>query len=260
MSVQTPSDLNYFTMDGENDFLPEVFYARFVIDQAHDLLIQTKKIIEYEQLDPSISHHLIGIASDEGFAPSDEEYLAQAQKPLLQNFSITTNNFLQKNPNANVLEINRALSQGAIWMNYIGHGSGLSWPSLYEYEEYHGDDIQDYQPSKIKPIIIDVACQNGRFDGQESLGKMFINAEVNGVPSGAVAFYGGSVNISWDPPAIMAAQMTDQMVKNQVTRLGDALWMGQLELLRLHHHRPDVIDNFRWYHLFGDPTTRLPLP
>ena len=142
-------------------------------------------------------------------------------------------------------------------MNYIGHGSGTSWASLNS-GEYQSEDIQGIQAQVRRPVIIDVSCQNGRFKNEGRLGERFQNEHIGNIPIGAVAYYGGSVDISWHPPAKMAVLIAQLVAQKNIPTLGQLLLAGQLKLLKDNASVKEVKDNFTWYHLLGDPTMRLP--
>jgi len=256
---QTPSDLGYFTMGGNGDYIPDVFYGRMTVGTTVDIINQTKKIIAYETSDYTDSagiKNYIGIASDEGSNPSDVEYIKLMALPLFETFNTDISYFFQENSDSNAENINSVLNQGVSWLNYIGHGSGSSWPSLSS-GNYSIDDIKSLSPDIVKPVIIDVACQNGRFSNEGRLGERFMNESSDGLPVGAVAYYGGSVDISWDPPAIMAVGISEILSEQTYDRLGNLLLAGQLYLAKNHSAEDEVIENFKWYHLQGDPTLKL---
>ena len=258
---KTPSDLSYFTMGGRRDYIPDVFYGRFVVDSLQDLEVQVQKIIQFEQgsfSDKSGYKRQIGIASDEGYDPTDVEYLKNMQDPLERAFGIKPYKFLQEKINSTPENINRVLNKGAVWLNYIGHGEGSTWPSLHS-RSYHSNDVKNLKGrGRVKPIIIDVACQNGRFTFDNRLGERFLN-ETKGENSliGAVAYYGGSVDISWHPPAKMAVIINEILSKGKSDHLGKLLFNGQMELFKKHSDKKEVIDNLKWYHLLGDPSLRI---
>lgn len=257
---QTPSDLKYFTMGGDDDYIPDVYYGRMAVDNELELRREIKKIMDFEQFNWSttttpLTH--IGIASNEGSDPTDVEYIRSMISPMEKKLGLKRIEFLQENTNSNVENINKALNKGAVWMNYIGHGSGTSWPSINK-GDYRSEDIKSLLPGKILPIIIDVACQNGRFSYEGRLGERFMNEESSLGPIGAVAYFGGSVDISWHPPAKMAVYINEIVASKTVHILGEALLAGQLELYEKHSNKNEVKDNFIWYHLQGDPSLRLP--
>ncbi|MFT6070275.1 MAG: hypothetical protein ACJAT2_001730 [Bacteriovoracaceae bacterium] len=257
--AQTPSDLKYFTMGGSDDLIPDVYYGRIVANTAADVKNQLMKIKEYDQRsysDASGTNHFVGIASDEGSDPTDVEYMEGFAKEFVDVFKTKTSFFFQEASNSNSRNINKALNTGASWLSYIGHGSGTSWSSVNR-GDYNTSHIKELSPSVVKPVIIDVACQNGRFTYDGRLGERFMNETKNGSAIGAVAYYGGSVDISWHPPAVMARGINQAIASEGVKGLGESLLKGQLYLLANYDDRAAAEENLVWYHLFGDPSMNI---
>lgn len=259
-SPRTPSDLPYFAMGGDTDFIPEVFYGRIVADKADEVERQVAKTLEYEKMqyaDDSGLKRTLGMASNEGYNPSDVEYIKAMLSVLDSALGMAPAYYLQNNMDSTPANVNATLSKGVSWVNYIGHGSGTAWPS--QKQSYNSSDIKNINSAgKVKPIIIDVACMNGNFTyGTGKLGVTFMNEVNNGQPTGAVAYYGGSVNISWHPPAIMAVGLNRLVAEKKVERLGEALLAGQMFLAKNHSAVSQVTENMVWYHLFGDPSLKF---
>lgn len=259
--MNTPSDLGYFTMTGKSDNIPDVFYGRMTADSVSDVENQISKIIEYEERswnDGSGVARMMGVASDEGWNPTDVEYMRQMTDPFAQSFSTEVVHYFQENDDSSPENMNKTFNQGVGWFNYIGHGSGYSWSSV-KTREYDTGDIEELSPDVVKPVLIDVACQNGRFSLDNRLGERFMNQTKDGRPVGAVAFYGGSVDISWHPPAVMAVGLNQIVANNPNQTLGGALLAGQIYLIQNFDDRVASTENLKWYHLQGDPTLQLQL-
>ena len=252
-SYSTPSDLKYFTMDGADDHIPDMFYSRISANNAAQVRAQLAKTIEFEQRSFQSNEGLkriVGIASNEGSSPSDADYIKAIDDQFKNTMGAEVTYLWQNDSaNSNPTNLNNKLNQGAFWLTYIGHGSGTSWPSMNIAYSVTNVKALNNKPS-VKPIIIDVACQNGRLT-QNNLGSNFMKAEGNDF--GAVAYYGGTVNISWHPPAVMARGIAIEHMKNNFKHLGEALLAGQLYLAANNNNSEDVIDNMEWYHLQGDP-------
>ncbi|PIK15901.1 C25 family cysteine peptidase [Halobacteriovorax sp. JY17] len=255
--MSTPSDMLYYTMDGEGDVIPDVLYGRLSVETTQELERVIEKTIEFENRsweNSTGASEMIAIASDEGSAPDDVEYVRDMQSPLTEKFNWKSNEFFQANESGNADNIVAQFNQGSIWLNYIGHGTGFEWPSVYG-REFNTRDIASISSGKVKPVVIDVACQNGRFSNEGRMGETFIRGgEAN---SGAVAYYGGSVDISWDPPAIMAIGINRAVSENNQRRLVDVVFEGQSYLLENLDDREAALENFVWYHLQGDPLLNL---
>lgn len=249
----TPSDLKYFTMDGPQDTIPDMFAGRIAASTPDDVRDRLAKIIEFEQKahkDTKGLTRVIGIASNEGYGPSDNDYIKSIEDKFVQTWNFQSTHFYQNDKKSNPTELNKELSTGAAWLFYMGHGSGSSWPSMYQ--DYEVDDARNIvNNEKVKPIIIDVACMNGKLlPGY--LGTTFDDV-LSPSAFGAVAYYGGTVNISWHPPAVMARGIAYEHTAKNFRHLGEALLAGQMYLTANWNSTSDVVDNFEWYHLQGDP-------
>lgn len=256
-SSKTPTDLYYFTMGGAGDFIPEVFAGRIPGSTETEIMNRLNKSMEFDKkayTDSQGLNRVIGIASNEGYGPSDDDYIKEIEQAFVDKYSFETTHFQQDNSDSNPDELNRQLGIGAAWMFYVGHGSGYSWPSMYR--EYSVSDISDVQnKGQVKPIIIDVACMNGRVE-EGYLGSTF-SLVIDTDSHGAAAYYGGTVNISWHPPAIMAQGIAFNHKDNNYNYLGEAILSGQLYLVEKHSSKNDVQDNFEWYVLQGDPSLNI---
>ncbi|WP_044557464.1 C25 family cysteine peptidase [Halobacteriovorax marinus] len=254
---RTPTDIFYYTMDGEEDVIPDVLYARLSVSSTEELESVINKTIEFENkswASKTGSSSMIAIASDEGSAPDDVEYVREMHRPLKEKFSWKSHEFFQGQSSGSADNIVSQLEEGSIWLNYIGHGTGFEWPSVYG-REFLVSDLEGVGSEQVKPVVIDVACQNGRYSNEGRMGEMFIRGY--GQNSGAVAYYGGSVDISWDPPAIMAIGINKAVSENNMRRLIDVIFEGQTYLLENIDDREAALENLIWYHLQGDPLLNL---
>jgi len=259
-SEETPSDLPYTTLGGEGDTIPDIFSSRLVATTSNEVRMQLEKSMEFERLlkNGQQSKQVIGVASDEGLNPSDKEYLEGMMNPLKNSLGANVTYFLQAERNVSTPEnIVEALNRGAVWMNYIGHGSGDSWPSIGS-RPMTLQDLNSLRTTKHRPFILDVACQNGRFNLNHRWGATLMGLEGRG----ARAYYGGSVDISWDPPAIMARAVSQYIEKEkrsgrQLT-LGESLFQGQMALAEQYSDAEAHRQNRVWYHQQGDPTQLVP--
>ncbi len=258
-SSRTPTDLPYFTMGGTTDTIADVFYGRFVVSTDKDIANQTKKIMEYEKGtygDNFGLNRAVGIASNEGSNPSDVDYIEAMAKPLETTFGTIYTYAFQGQNTASVRLISEALNKGAMWVNYVGHGSGYAWASTND--SFGNGAIKKLNNAdKVKPVIIDVACMNGKF-ANGYFGERWMNeVDASGAPIGAAMYLGGSVNVSWHPPAIMARAISEKIASDKIETTGEAVFAGQMVLNSTWTNKKDVQDNMTWYHIFGDPAMKL---
>ena len=258
--TSTPSDLYYFTFGGKNDYIPDIFHSRIAAQTPEELSRILQKSIYYElglYSDHVGFQSIVGVASNEGFKPSDDEYISSIGKLFKKNYGVLYNHFNQNKTTSNRVKFNQAINRGTTWVTYMGHGNGSSWPSFHQ--TYKADDIKRLRNQDVvKPVVIDIACQNGKFGNGNYLGTKLMNAaDELGRPLGAVAYYGGTVNISWHPPAIMARGIVTEYFDQGFTFLGEGLLLGHLYLAKNWDRKRDIIDNMEWFHLQGDPSLKV---
>jgi hypothetical protein len=257
----TPTDLPYYTMGGENDFIPDVLAGRMVASNATDVSNQTKKWISYEQgLGQPAQGWMqaVGIASSEGSNPSDEEYVRNIEKIMAGKLGTRSLHLAERDPNSNPTVLNNAFNGGLMWTVYMGHGSGTDWPSFYQ--TYSTRDIKKMtNAAAVKPVWIDVACQNGILGANAAGERLSNEVDAQGAAIGTTAYYGGSVNISWHPPAILATGITIRMVEEPRPILASVIQMGHAYLAENISDLNEIRSNQIWYHLQGDPSLNLRL-
>lgn len=250
---KTPSDYTYFLMDSA-DMIPDVQYGRVVASSADEVSRQVQRWTDYQDRTSPASQYLkmIGIASNEGQNPSDDEYIRGIEADMNAGYGTVATHFYQNDPTNSAKTVNEALNKGTGFLVYMGHGSGTSWSA----PAYKTSDVKKIEnASVLKPILIDVACQNGILK-KGYLGETFVNSvDSRGDNVGAAMYYGGSVNISWHPPAIMARGMVKKAIAQNLNVIGDVLLAGHIYLLENYTNLENVKDNFEWYHLFGEPSS-----
>lgn len=254
----TPSDLPYYTMDGPEDHIADMFGSRISATTAEQVTAELAKSIEYEKAsfkDAKGMSKIVGIASSEGNNPSDNDYITSIEDSYKTAWKYEPSHFYQKDKKSNPTNITAELNSGVHWIYYVGHGSGTSWPSLNL--SYSTTDIVKMKNvDVVKPIVVDVACQNGRLL-PSYFGSTFMNVNTKTGAYGVLAYLGGSVNVSWHPPALMARGIAFEHTKKNFQHLGEAILAGQLYLAANYNVQDDIVDNYEWYHLQGDPGLRI---
>ncbi len=250
---QTPSDLQYYLMGDASDRIPDVMGARLAVTSADQIDRYREKFVAYQSA--RAHKHSIVVASDEGTNPTDVEYARAMAAPLQASFGHEISEVFQAHAHSGAEYLVEKIELGTDLLNYIGHGSGYSWPSVYG-REFDLNDVAQTTSGAGHFVLIDVACQNGRFSSDGRLGVNFMNHQVSGVAAGTVAYYGGSVDISWHPPAVMAVAINQNMAQDPSATLGEYLLRGQLELIETYDDLESALENLTWYHLQGVPTLK----
>lgn len=255
---QTPTDNLYFSIGGRGDYIPDVFYSRLVAQDSESLRRLVTKVLESNRADPfPLQNEAMGLASDEGFNPTDEEYIQDMLSPLERGLGWRAKYYLQRRRSDGPDAILEGFANGAHWLNYIGHGVGPAWTSIAG-REFNLEDIKKIPSHEALPVVVDVACQNGRLTHDGRLGVHLMNHFDQGFAAGAKAYYGGNVDISWHPPAVMAVGIAEARASGDFEHLGEVLWAGQVHLLQTYEDLPAALENLTWYHLQGDPSLSLP--
>jgi len=249
------SDFRYALLAG-TDEIPDVLYGRIPADSAADVEVQISRWLQYEKTPESGAlwyPKATTIASNEGSNPSDKEYAQQVAGALKAFTYQHADGFYQGEQSATAANISTAAVEGRTWIAYFGHGSGTSWGSTND--AFNNQTVGTLTNSDRLPIVIDVACQNASWVKIPTcFGKAWVTQKSGGRNAGAVAFYGGSVNISWHPPAVMSVGVAKSHFEKPLHTLGGSVMGGQLYLLEKMGTTSATLDNVKWYNLFGDPT------
>ena len=167
---QTPSDLNYGLMGESDDLIPDVFIARIPVQNSSQL---ENILSKWKLLNKGLKiKNTVGVASNEGMNPSDYEYMRDIINPVASAKSAKRLFLDQNNGNSNKDVFNQSLESGVDFISYIGHGSGFSAASFNR--EYDIEDLEEVEQQTAYPLILDIACQNGRFSGEGRIGENLI--------------------------------------------------------------------------------------
>ncbi|MBI4403984.1 MAG: hypothetical protein HY537_07480 [Deltaproteobacteria bacterium] len=254
-SGKAASDYPFSLLSGE-DIVPDILYGRIVADNLDELARQITRWIDYEKAPQSAASWYTAattIASNEGSGPSDAEYAKTIENSLRGYTYKNVDQFYQGTSTATATNISNALKDGRSWLSYFGHGTGTAWGSTNDtFDVARVGQLQN--PTRL-PVIIDVACSNASFVTiPKCFGKAWVTHQYQGQNAGAVAFLGGSVFISWHPPAIMSVGIAKYHFEKPVYTLGGSVLAGQTYLMEKKGTGADVVDNLKWYHLLGDPS------
>lgn len=250
------SDYSYTLLEG-GDYLPDILQGRLLANSKDEVDTQIARWMAYEK-SPSGTWYVNAttIASDEGTNPSDEGYASQISEALTNHSYQSVDKFFQRDGSATAFNFVSAIERGRSWVAYFGHGSGYDWASMND--EFSVDQIAQLTNFKQWPFVVDVACQNGSWmDIDDSFGKAWVSTRQNTNPAGAVAYLGGSVNISWHEPATMSVGIAKYHFDRSAQTVGASVFAGQIYLMEQMGLAPNTIDNLKWFNLFGDPSLLL---
>ncbi len=217
-----------FTLLQGNDKIPDAFISRLSAGTASELTAQLDKILTYEKTPPPGSGGWLdkfsGLASREGYNPSDEQYSQEIEARFKSHNPNATADRIYERQGHGAAQIRTAVNQGRFWLSYFGHGSGTSWYA----PSFSNNNVDALTNGSFTPFIMDVSCLNGYFNGSSDC---FAERWMKNSGKGAVGIYSASTSTAWDPPARMAWGVTYAVTGNESGSIpGGKYILGQMTL------------------------------
>jgi len=247
------ADPTYAKVSGDDDY-PDIFIGRFSAENSAQVATQVQRTLDYE-MNPQAgdwNHRATGIASAEGpghYGEYDFQHMELIRGDLLgYNYDLVDQIY---DPGATAAQVTQALNSGRGLVNYCGHGSATAWGTT----GYSNSHVNGLANPGMLPVIISVACQNGRFNGMTCFAEAWLRASRNGQPTGAVATYMSSIDQSWNPPMYAQDEAADLLVAEAKTTFGGLCFNGSCRMIDVEGY--DGINMFDTWHIFGDPSLRI---
>lgn len=258
------ADPMYTQLSG-NDYYPEIFIGRFSAENSSQVTTQVERTIFYERDITALDWpgKGIGIASRQGTG-DDNEYDYQHIRNIrtdLMNYTYTLVDELYEGSQGgeddpswpNSSDVAASFNNGRGIATYCGHGSAYSWGT----SSFSTSGVNSLTNDFMLPFIISVACVNGKFDSYSPcFAEAWLRATHNDNPTGAVAFYGASVNQPWDPPMAAQDEVIDLLTADQKHTFGGICFNGSCLMLD-EYNDSEGIGTFNTWHIFGDPSLLL---
>ena len=250
------SDPSYSLVAG-NDAYPDIFVGRFSAESTTDVITQVNKVIHYERDLNSMDswvQNAFGIGSSSGIG-DDGEYDYQHInniKQLLIAYGYNTVDEIYYD-SATASQVTNAINAGRGFGNYCGHGSTINWDTT----GFNINNVNALSNGYMTPFIMSVACLNGHFGS-----NCFAEAWLRKSGGGAIAFYGSSINQSWNPPMEAQDEVTNLLVAEAKTTIGGLFFNGCCSMIDVYG--TEGVNIFRTWNIFGDPSllvrTKTPTP
>lgn len=190
------TDLYYTTYDGEEDYIPDLFYGRISVASADQLQHVLDKVLEYEQYqfpDPSFLDESVLIAGVDGtFASRHGNGQINYAHSYYLNASrgIQAHTFLYPGSDTSDGQILDLISEGVGFVNYTGHGLYDRWTN----PTFQQNDIETLENQGKYPVMIGNGCETNLFN----LGECFAEALLRAPEKGALAYIGCTNDSYWD--------------------------------------------------------------
>ncbi len=265
------ADPKYALVAG-NDAYMDIFVGRFSAETVEQVQTQVQRTVWYERdiqtSDGDWIEKGTGIASSQGTG-DDNEYDYQHMDVIrdkLLNYGYSQVDQLYDTNGVTAQDVANALNDGRGIVNYTGHGSDFSWAS----SNFDINNVNSLTNDFKLPFIQSVACVVGNFTNQTCFAESWLRAtnNANNNPTGAIAFFGSSINQSWAPPMSAQDEYVDMITGSvnyngtpDVMKTIGGLWFnGEGEMLDLYN---DNAMSETW-HIFGDASlmvrTKTPQP
>ena len=222
---QAPSDNAIVTVSG-NDIIPDIALGRISCETMEEADILVDKIIIYPaDLNKEWKQNVLLVSS--GLSAEDEnQFKFNDRNILLENSYLKPNGIkttkIFRYPNKPEYipfqgegpDIRREIDNGAVIVNYYGHGGGLQWDLVFT-----NDDIYELINGDKLPFVISVTCYTAHFDNQEIFGEIF-----NSIPNkGSIAFWGSSGVTFWPTTANINQDLFAAIFNNKNYVIGKAI-------------------------------------
>jgi hypothetical protein len=254
------SDPSYSLVSGNDDY-PDIIVGRFSAETNAQVTTMVNRSIMYENMtEQSWFHKGIGIASDDG--PGDDgEYDYQHVRNIrteLLNYHYSSVDELYDGSQGGqdaagdptVAMVSSSVNNGASIINYTGHGNYDRWMT----SNFTNTNVNALTNDNKLPFIFSVACQNGNFTGYTCFSETWLRATNNSTSNatGAIAFYGSSVNQGWDPPMKAQDQFNSLLISDSYFTFGALCFNAALGMMSAYGQ--EGIDEFKNWNIFGDPS------
>ncbi len=216
------TDLHYACMDGDNDFIPDIYYGRIPVKDSLDTKNVFNKIRKYEESPPAdSSFYCTGLNcayfqddsipknyADRRFAQTSEEILQYLNKqgksvnrvyytesenvPLCWNYGTygygdSIPDYLRKPDfawNGSTSDISNYINLGAFYVLHRDHGSPYGWGSP-TFKTWH---ISNLLNQDRLPVVFSLNCKTGRYQ-DSSTSNCFAEKFLKKENGGCVAIY-----------------------------------------------------------------------
>jgi len=270
-----PSDVEYGRLTTGSNYM-DVLIGRMSAENIAHVQTQIQRAIHYERdlttADTWISTAM-GVARNEGTGGGhdggENDYvhmnnirnrlLNYGYEPVYQDYDGNCPGV----PNTTVAQISQRINNGVSMINFCNHGSEDGWSVAY-YSNSHVNQLQNV--GKL-PFIYSVACVNGRFMWSDGpcFAETWMRATHNGQPTGAVATFMATINISWMPTMTSQDEFVNIVMdlpspysgqQPGIKRTFAGACYNATQKMIMVHGSSGMNDYLSWL-VFGDPTLMI---
>lgn len=257
---ETAADNRYVSVDGPDDYLPDMHIGRLPARDAADVIAVVDKIIAYETGAPggSWQQRVVFVADDFDDEAGDFHSLSDEARvnwlpPAYDDRAIYYRRDAASGDEMRAA-IKSAFDDGPLLLQWFGHASRFRWGSVSMFNIF---DPPSLAANSRWPLTVTYACWSGYFinlanDRQSLAETLLLTPE-----RGSIADLSPSGLHLGEALIFLNQGITAAIFQDRVERLGEAVDAGKLSFFATSSVWHDVIDTSI---LFGDPALRLRLP
>lgn len=257
------TDLYFFTMDNETEFVPDIFYGRFPVRNTTQLANMVAKLQTYAARSGQeawVKKAAFLATSDTGWyqvAEGTHNYVINSYT-LLKGYS----GIFPSNPmpggdklyaityGANTTNVTNSINDDRAFVIYSGHGSPTSWAG----PNFTQTNVRNLTGVAVS-YVASHACVTGDFNVDESFADTWVIEPVNG----ALTIAAASNNSYWDEDDILERVTFDLLYSDPSGVLVPSVAEMKHGGLVAVDASGTSLDQYYWeeYHIFGDPSLEI---
>ncbi|NLB71727.1 MAG: hypothetical protein GX797_06960 [Chloroflexi bacterium] len=262
-SSEHRTDLQYFTMDNETEYYPDIFYGRFPVKTTDQLSAMVDKYVAYHAIagDEDWVKKISFLASNDSsyyhFAERTHNYVIENYTLDLDYTGIFPNNPQPGGDKVYAITYGGTGANAVATMNddrvmlvYSGHGGTTLWDA----PRVTQTDVRNMTGVAI-PYVVSHACITADFNASESFGDTWAIEPVNG----ALTFVGSSDSTYWYEDEVIEKAIFDHLYEDPtLDSVPSVAQIIQYGLQAVEDYGTSRDDYYReTYHIFGDPSLQI---
>ena len=282
---ETASDNRFVSVDGANDYLPDMHIGRIspqvkwdedlqlYLEPSVDMNAIVHKIINYETNTPDgdWQKKVVFVADNKddpegNFHQISDEIRQNWLPPTYNDSGIYYNSTPDLDSGSEVRSaIKEAFNQDAFLMQWFGHGNRVRWGSVSMFNHHDPEGYQGavpLEPNTQWPVVVSYACLNSYFINMRSYNESNVwqslgEATLQAPERGSVADFGPSGLHTTHTAKLLNEKFVEAIFQKRIDRIGAAMTASKLAYWSNSSGWHDLIDTNL---VLGDPATRLRLP
>ena len=255
----SPSDYLYALVDGD-DLLADLAIGRLAVNSSDEARGAVEKIIRYDlDLEPGDwRSRVIYLANwhEKGIFTKPHDALAERFTEPYGLASVKIANPDRTHaPNQTGREFVDALNDGALLVNFAGHGSSGNMQFIFALQAPDWGYLGQVDNGRRIPLVLALSCLNGMFVDPTavSLAQVFTSM----ADGGAIAYISASALSFVAQNDLLAENIYEQIFDEGQLAFGPVLNTAKARVLAAHS---SYVTAARTMLLFGDPAQKLALP